>query len=109
MGFQKGHKKVGGKQKGTKNKQTEIWNAFGEELLSLHVEGVNEVLKAWKDSKEEADKQKYLNAVLQLFEYFKPKLSRAENKHEITSPVPTFIPQLDEKQIKEIRNKLSND
>lgn len=71
MPAHKGHKKYGGKTKGSKNKKTIAWEGIGDYLISEGAERAKEIMMNSKD-KEFMD---YFQALL---EYFKPKLARQE-------------------------------
>lgn len=71
MAFQKGHKKVGGVTKGTKQKRTIEWEAFGRELLEKGLPRALEILQTCEDEQFMHHFEKYL-------EYFRPKLARTE-------------------------------
>lgn len=70
MKFQEGHKKLGGRQKGSKNERTLQWEALGDSITTVHTERFNSILAKLKDDKE------FMDRYLQLIEYFKPKLNR---------------------------------
>lgn len=67
----KGHKKVGGKAKGSKNKSTLILNTFAQTI----VEGG---MEKFRDELEKLKGRDYVNAFTTFFEYVKPKLARTE-------------------------------
>ena len=67
--FQNGHKKLGGKTKGTKNVKTQEWEQLGEFLTKEGAERVVAIMATANDKQFMA----YYN---QLLEHFKPKLQR---------------------------------
>lgn len=71
MGFQKGHKKVGGVKKGQKQKRTIQWEEFGRDLLESGLPRAKKIMATAKD-------EKFMEYFKDLLEYFKPKLARAE-------------------------------
>lgn len=71
MKFEKGHKKVGGKQKGKKNEKTLAWEGIGDYLINEGADRAREIMMQSKDEKF----MLYFNTLL---EYFKPKLARQE-------------------------------
>jgi hypothetical protein len=73
-GFQKGHQKVGGKQKGTPNK---ITNDVRQRYKDF-VEGNLDNLDTWLDRVATTDPDKALDFMLKFSEYFIPKLQRTE-------------------------------
>jgi hypothetical protein len=70
-GFKKGHKKIGGKVKGTLNKKTTQWETFSEYLL-------NGGLIKFQTELDKLQGKDYTNTVISLLEYHKPKLARTE-------------------------------
>jgi len=76
-GFQKGEPKKGGKQKGSKNRKTIEWEEFGRELLEF---GLPRAMNIMKNSTD----RNFMFYFGDLIEYFKPKLSRAENNNNDT-------------------------
>lgn len=71
MAAKKGHKKAGGRTKGTPNKRTLQWEAFTEYCL---VGGLDKFQKELNSLKS----KDFVNAFLSLLEYHKPKLARTE-------------------------------
>jgi hypothetical protein len=69
--FQHGHKKVGGKVKGTKNKKTLILDSFAKNIIEGGMEKFNRELNKLRGAT-------YIKAYMTLFEYVKPKLARTE-------------------------------
>lgn len=74
MKFEKGHKKVGGRQTGSKNERTLQWEALGEAIVTTHTERFNTILASLND-------EDFMDRYLQSLEYFKPKLQRSEVKN----------------------------
>ncbi|HET6224649.1 MAG TPA: hypothetical protein VFF27_00125 [Bacteroidia bacterium] len=83
MPFEKGHEKTGGKEKGSKNKKTELW----EEFSSYCLEGG---LEKFKVELGKLDKAAYVKAFLTLLEFHKPKLARIVDK-EGEDVIPSTI------------------
>ena len=71
----KGHKKTGGRQKGTPNKRTEQWATFTSFCLEGGLERFEIEIKKLKG-------KQYVDAFLSLLEFHKPKLARTEMTHE---------------------------
>lgn len=69
--FEDGHKKRGGRKKGTPNKKQEQWKMFSEYCLSSGLEKFEEELNKLKG-------KDFVNAFTNLLEFHKPKLSRGE-------------------------------
>jgi hypothetical protein len=78
MPFQKGHKKVGGKQKGTPNKATsEIKQAY-KNLIENNLDNIT----IWLEQVAEKNPDRALGILIDLSEFVVPKLARTETKHE---------------------------
>jgi len=75
MPFEKGHKKHGGKTKGTQNKKTLILDSFAQTVVEGGMEKFLDELMKLKGSQ-------FVFAYMTLFEYVKPKLSRVDAKTE---------------------------
>lgn len=73
MAALKGHKKAGGRQKGTPNRKTETWETFA----AYCIEGG---LERFRSELEKLKGKQYVDAYLTLLEYHKPKLARVEKK-----------------------------
>lgn len=69
MKFSEGHKKVGGRKKGTPNKKTEQWEKFSEYCLQGGLEKFEQELN-------KLEGKQYVDAFLTILEFHKPKLSR---------------------------------
>jgi hypothetical protein len=66
-----------GRPAGTPNVKTLEWEAFGK----LMIEGNLEKMQAHIEQKWENDPDAAFDRIVELMEYFKPKLSRQEQKH----------------------------
>ena len=78
MAFTEGHKKIGGRQKGTPNKNTNTIREAFTKLVEDNLENMTTWLnKVAKDSPKEA-----LDIINKMAEYTTPKLARVENKIE---------------------------
>jgi hypothetical protein len=78
MPFQKGHKKVGGKKKGTQNKATsEIKQAY-KNLIENNLDNIT----IWLEQVAEKNPDRALGILIDLSEFVVPKLARTETKHE---------------------------
>ena len=78
MPFEKGHKKIGGKSKGTENKSTtEIKQAY-KDLIEKNIDNIT----VWLDRVAETNPNAALNYLQSLSEFVIPKLARTETKHE---------------------------
>lgn len=73
--FEKGHKKTGGKEKGTPNKTTAELKGIINTIISDQIVQVNVTLDALRES----DPDKYLNMLFKLMEFVMPK------KRDVTS------------------------
>jgi len=71
--FKTGHPKLGGRKPGTPNKNTFIWEQLGNWMVE---DGATKAMKELAQLKGE----KYLRFYAMFCEYFKPKLSRIENR-----------------------------
>lgn len=71
MGFQPGHKKKGGRKKGTPNKVTGELRTWVGKLISENYEQIEQDLAALTPKGR-------ITALIQLIEYVLPKLSRVE-------------------------------
>lgn len=69
MKFEKGHKKLGGKQKGTVNKVTESARELFKQTLEAQVPSL---LQAFEDVREK-DPAKFLEIYAKYAQYFVPK------------------------------------
>lgn len=87
MRFKKGHQKVGGKKKGSKNKKTIEWEAIGEYLVGEGAERAKQILMS------EPDKE-FMNHFNLLLEYFKPKLARSETDLKIEKNEAARLPDI---------------
>jgi len=75
MPFEKGNKHGNG-NKGAKHKKTKEWEALAKDILG---DGATR----FKDAIGNLSDEKYINAYMQVLEYFQPKLQRTENLHEV--------------------------
>ena len=82
MAFQKGHKKVGGKAKGTEAKTTKK----AKELFVSIMEGEIDHIKDALGKARSKDPIAYLNVLSKFYPYFMPK------QIDITSDGDSFIP-----------------
>lgn len=96
MAFQKGKKKTGGKQKGSRNKKTLVLDAFAKDIIEGGMEKFQRELKKLTG-------EKYLKTYLALFEFVKPKLARTDVK--LTAPKGSMVViTQDEATKKEVQN-----
>ncbi len=86
MAFPKGHKKVGGKTKGTPNKAT----AEIKEAYKNLIENNLDKLSTWLDKVAEKSPERALGILIELSEFVIPKLARTETKHEGDLTVTTI-------------------
>jgi len=84
--FTKGQKKTpgSGMKKGQKTKKGAQWEALGEYITGQLTEDALKYLMSLSPSDR-------FEQYLKLLEYFKPKLSRSEQKHEITNELQSAI------------------
>lgn len=73
--FEKGHKKLGGKKIGTPNKKSQQWEVFADYC-------VNGGLEKFQRELDALNGKTFVDAFTNLLEFHKPKLSRAEVRHE---------------------------
>lgn len=78
MAAPKGHKKWGGKQKGTPNKVT----AAGREAIAMFVDNNAHRLEGWLDKIAEKDPKQAFDCFQSVIEYHIPKLARTEGYQE---------------------------
>lgn len=81
MAFEKG--KSGnphGRPKGATNQRVKQWDALGEAIMDVHLERFNAMLSTMDD-------KDFRDTMLDLFEYFKPKLSRTTVVGDATEPI----------------------
>ncbi|RKZ05298.1 hypothetical protein DRQ25_16455 [Candidatus Fermentibacteria bacterium] len=91
MAYKKGHKKVGGRQKGTPNKNAETMLVFVEYILN---KGKGDIDKIWKGLKE---KEK-MDAIVKLLDFQLPKHARIENVNKVPQSVTiNFLPATPER------------
>jgi len=80
MAAKQGHKKEGGRVKGTPNKKTEQWEAFSAYCLNGGLQKFEEELNKLKG-------KDYVIAFSNLLEFHKPKLTRSTIIGDKDSPV----------------------
>lgn len=80
MGAPKGHKKVGGRQKGVPNKKTAQWEAFSQYCMEGGLERFQKEMNALKG-------KDYVNTFVSLLEFHKPKLQRTTLEGSETAPI----------------------
>ena len=80
MPFEKGHEKIGGRKKGSKDKKTLQWEAIGEWLANEGSERYMKLLQQLEDDK-------YLNEFKAIIEYFKPKQQRTQIEGNMKSDI----------------------
>ena len=99
----KGHQKVGGRKQGTPNKKTELWNELGAWLLEEGATKAQEELM-------KLNGHQYLRYYSLFCEFFKPKLSRIENR-EITQVEQLLMLTPEERieRIKILRKQLNDE
>ena len=78
--FQKGHKKVGGRQKGTKNKSTEVAEAFVNYIINM---GERDAQKIWDGLKP----KEQMDALIKLTNFVLPQKARVENENKLPASV----------------------
>ncbi len=84
MGAKRGHKKLGGRQKGGKNKNTLLLETFAVTIVEGGMERFQKELNKLSG-------KEYIKAYLTMFEYVKPKLARTEVKGDgVLKDVPLF-------------------
>lgn len=69
--FEKGNK-LGAKSKPGKHAKTKQWEALGDAIVGKHSEAFNSIMEGYL---EEGENKKFLDAYLQVLNYFKPKYS----------------------------------
>lgn len=82
--FKKGHKKLGGKTKGTPNKRTQQWGLFSEYCL-------NSGLKKFEEEMNKLKGKDFIYAFINLLEFHKPKLARVDNHNTGSVTVVTKV------------------
>lgn len=80
MPFEKGHNKSGGRKPGSKNRKTEVANAFMEYIVD---KGYKDWDNIWKElrGKDKAD------AILKAVNYLIPQQARVENRNKIPTEI----------------------
>lgn len=68
----------GGRPKGVKNKKTRQWDAIGDYISN---EGAERFLQIM----EESNDKEYIDKMLAILNYFKPRLASTTNKNENTN------------------------
>lgn len=91
MKFQEGHKKLGGRKKGSKNKKTLLLDSFAQTIIEDGMQRFQKQLSKLKG-------KQYVNAYLALLEYVKPKLQR--------SSITMELDRLSDEQVDEIYRKI---
>lgn len=74
MKFDKGHKKVGGKEKGTPNKATKDQRELITKIIDNNIENIQD----WIDEVASTDKKRAFDMVKDLMEFSIPKLKSIE-------------------------------
>lgn len=80
MPFKKGHKKIGGRRKGSTNK-----DPFGKTRIKEYFE--NGGLDTLLGDIEELDAKDKVNAKIKLIEYYLPKQKEVNNTHDIKNSI----------------------
>jgi len=86
MPFKKGHKKIGGKDKGTPNKSTAAIKEAYQKLIEDNLDN----LTKWLETIAEKDPEKAIRILADLSEYVIPKLARTDLRSEDESMKPTL-------------------
>jgi len=94
--------KTGGRQKGAQNKRSEVWENF----LQYCMEGG---LEKFKIELNKLQGQQYVQTYLKLLEYLKPKLTRVEETHDLTTveELLSMTPDERKERIVYLNSKLS--
>lgn len=84
--FQKGHKKLdgAGMKKGQRTEKGKQWDQLGEYITGQLTEDALKYIESLPAAQR-------FEQYLKLLEYFKPKLSRSEQKHEISNDLQNAI------------------
>ena len=85
--FKSGHKKIGGRKRGTKNKKTLL--AADELLLKLNINPIEKLINI--ASSDEASVEQQIRCWQEVAKYTYPKLKSQEVYIEHESNVPTII------------------
>lgn len=83
MAFEPGNKHGKGRQEGSKNVRTEEWEAFGKAII----EGNLAWMQKHMDELKASEPEKAFDRLVELMEYFKPKLARTEHTGKVDSEV----------------------
>lgn len=92
MPFEKGKEKTGGRAKGVTNKKTKAFEVLKDSILGEHTERFN-------DEMSQLNGRDFINAYLNVLEFFAPKLSRQEMKahvENINIPPKKWVEDKDE-------------
>ena len=87
MKFEKGHKKVGGKQSGTPNKATKDIKEAYRQLIERNLDN----LTGWLETIAAKDPEKAIRILNDLSEYVIPKLAREEFTGKINQEIKTTL------------------
>lgn len=100
MPFEKGRKKVGGRQKGTPNKKTELENMLLDKFLT---KGSREVDKIWDGLKprEKAD------LLIKLLPFKKPQMARIESNQDTRPNITINMIAATKENVKQIDNTIN--
>ena len=93
--FTKGHTKLGGRQKGTPNKENKRLRVFIAEILDSNQDKVKLELN-------KLEGKDFVNAILAFLEYSLPKISRVETVHDQSPSIE--LTQFSFEQLLELRN-----
>lgn len=82
--FQKGHKRLGGKVVGSKNKKTLLWENLGDYFTQAGAKRAMKIMASCKD-------KEFMIYYKDLIELFKPKLARTELVGDPNQPVEVKV------------------
>jgi hypothetical protein len=102
MKFDNGHKKVGGKKKGTPNKDTKAI----KEAFQMLIENNLDNLTKWLNTVAKDDPNKAINHIINLSEYILPKLARTQTELSSKDDKPLFTIITQSKETAEKINKI---
>jgi hypothetical protein len=92
MKYPKGHKKIGGRNAGVRNKKTQLIDGFAAAICDGG-------MGKFKKELNKLSGKDYIYAYLTLFEYVKPKLSRMDAVIE-EKPTQADLNKLDKQELK---------
>ena len=101
-GERKGHKKAGGRQKGTPNKKTEIANAIIDRVLENGNKGLDDIWNGLKPKEQ-------MEFIIKFMPFKLPQMARIENENKAPQNITINMIAATKENVKQIENNLTQD